>query len=84
MGGYGEGTEGEAAQREWGVRDGLENSIWDSGFDGAVLCRVRKLKGPGNEGCGVQRGLFAGCRLLHPEVEQYRVLGQIVQTSFIS
>jgi hypothetical protein len=47
----GEGTEEETAQGEGGVRVGLENSILDSGFDGAVLCRVRKLKGPDNEGC---------------------------------
>ena len=65
------------------MRVGLEYSILDSGFDGAVLCRVRKLKGPDNEGCRVQRDVYAGCRLLHPEVERYRVLGQIVQASFI-
>ena len=43
--------EGEEETGKGGVRVGLENSILDSGFDGAVFSRVRKLKGPGNEGC---------------------------------
>jgi hypothetical protein len=45
----GEGTEREA-HGKGGVRVGLENSILDIVFNGAVLFRVRKLKGPDNEG----------------------------------
>ena len=41
----------EEAQGKGGVRVGLEYSILDRDFDGVVLCRVRKLKGPDNEGC---------------------------------
>jgi len=68
---------------EGGVRVGLEYPIFGSGFDGAVVCRVLTLKGPDNEGCRVQRDVYEGCRLLHPEVEQYRGLGQTVQASHI-
>ena len=41
----------EEAQGKGGVRVGLEYSILDRDFDGVVLCRVRKLQGPDNEGC---------------------------------
>ena len=65
------------------MRVGLENSILDTGFDCAFLRGVLKHKGPDNERCRVQRGLYEGYRILHPEVEQYRVLGQIVRSSFL-
>jgi len=72
-----------AMPEEGGERVGLENPILDTGFDGAVVCGVLTLKGPDNEGCRVQRDVYEGCRLLHPEVEQYRGLGQTVQASCI-
>ena len=65
------------------MRVGPENPILDSGFDGVVVCGVLTLKRPDNEGCRVQRDVYQGCRLLHPEVEQDRGLGQIVQASLI-
>jgi hypothetical protein len=65
------------------VRVGPENPILDSGLDGVVVCGVRTLKGPDNEGCRVQRDVYEGCRFLHPEVEKDRGLGQIVQASLI-